>query len=78
MTLLSHASWEHFYSFIISCYYRNGYVAGEDLEYLLAEAGFGEYYREKLCTVFEHGWRLLDQLPENQLRAWKRRLREKE
>jgi hypothetical protein len=78
MTLLSHASWEHFYSFIISCHQRNEYVAGEDLEYLLAEGGFGGYHREKLCTVFEHCWRLLDQLPENQLRALKRRLRKKE
>lgn len=73
---LNHHDWEHFYSFISISYHRNKYVAGEDLDYLLAQDGFGEYYREKLCMVFEHGWRLLAY--ENPEKERKRQLRQKE
>jgi len=75
-TFLSRVSWRHFYDLIIYCHRRNEYLNYEGLEYLLKEAGFNDYYCEKLCSIFEHGWDLLDQLPESKLRAWRKEMRQ--
>jgi hypothetical protein len=77
-TFLSRDSWKHFYEFIIYCHRRNEHLGYEELEYLLKEAGFNDYYCEKLCCIFERGWDLLDQLPESKLRAFRKKIREQE
>jgi hypothetical protein len=77
-TFLSRISWRHFYDFIIYCHRRNEYLSYKELEYLLKEAGFNDYYCEKLCSIFEHGWDLLEQLPESKLRAWRKKIRKQE
>jgi hypothetical protein len=74
-THLSRINWKHFYDFIICCHGRYEYFSYEELEYLLKEAGFNGYYCEKLCSIFEHGWDLLEQLPESQLRARLKQMR---
>lgn len=74
-TFLSRISWRHYYDFIIYCHRRNEYLSNEELEYLLKEAGFNDYYCENLCSIFEHGWDLLEQLPESKLRAWRKKIR---
>lgn len=77
-TLLNIISRRHFYDLIIYCHQRNEYLSYEELEYLLKEAGFNDYYCEKLCSLFEHGWDLLDQLPESKLRAQRKKIRQEE
>jgi len=74
-TFLSRISWRHFYDFIIYCHRKNEYLSNEELEYLLKEAGFNDYYCENLCSIFEHGWDLLEQLPKSKLRAWRKKIR---
>jgi uncharacterized lipoprotein len=53
-------------------------LSNGELEYLLKEAGFNNYYCENLCSIFEHGWDLLDQLPESKLRALRKKIRQEE
>jgi len=74
-TFLSTISWGHFYDFIICCHRTNEYLSNEELEYLLKDAGFNDYYCETLCSIFRHGWDLLEQLPESKLRAWRKEMR---
>jgi hypothetical protein len=74
-TFLSRISWRHFYDFIIYCHRKNEYLSNEELEYLLKEVGFNDYYCENLCSIFEHGWHLLEQLPESKLRHWRKKIR---
>lgn len=74
-SFLSQDSWIHFYEFIICCHKRNEGLSFEELEYLLKKDGFNDFYCEKLCSIFEHGWDLLEQLPESKLRAWRKKMR---
>lgn len=77
-SFLSQKSWRDFYKLIICCHRRNEYLTWDDVEFLLKEAGFGDYYCERLYTIFEHGWGILEELPESKLRAWRRQMREQE
>lgn len=77
-SFLSRTSWRHFYKFIICCHRRNEYVSWDEIEFLLRQAGFGEYYCEKLYMIFEHGWGILEELPDSKMKAWQRRMREQE
>jgi len=77
-TFLSQDSWIHFYEFIIYCHRKNERLSSETLEYLLKKAGFNDFYCEKLCSIFEHGWELLEQLPESRERVWRKKIREQE
>ena len=77
-SFLSRTSWRHFYKFIICCHRRNEHVSWDEIEFLLRQAGFGEYYCEKLYMIFEHGWGILEELPDSKLKAWQRRMREQE
>ena len=77
-SFLSRRSWRHYYKFIICCHRRREYVSSDELEFLIRQAGFGDYYSEKLCVIFEHGWGILEELPDSKLKAWRRQLREKE
>lgn len=76
-TFLSQLSWRHYYSFIICCHRRNEYLGLEEFTYLLKKAGFNDYYCDKLYSIFEHGWGILEQLPESKERAWRKKMREK-
>ena len=76
-TFLSQPSWRHYYSFIICCHSRNQYLGSEEITYLLKNAGFNDYYCDKLYSIFEHGWGILEQLPESKRRAWRKKMREK-
>ncbi|MBN1805112.1 MAG: hypothetical protein JW837_07675 [Sedimentisphaerales bacterium] len=77
-TFLSRYSWVHFYEFIIYCHCRNERLGSKELEYLLKKAEFNDFYCEKLCSIFDHGWDLLEQLPESKLRAFRKKIREQE
>jgi len=74
-SFLSQYSWIHFYEFIICFHHHNEWLIFEELEYLLKKAGFNDYYSKELCSIFEHGWYLLEQLPESKLRAWRKKMR---
>ena len=74
-TFLGQYSWIHFYEFIIWCHRRNERLSSKELEYLLKKAEFNDFYCEKLCSVFKHGWDLLEQLPESKERAWRKKMR---
>ena len=76
-SFLSQRSWRHYYTFIICCHWRNEYLGSGEIAYLLKNAGFNDYYCDKLYSIFEHGWGILEQLPESKERAWRKRMREK-
>lgn len=75
-TFLSQPSWRHYYSFIICCHSRKEYLGAEEIIYLLKNAGFNDYYCNKLYSIFEHGWGILEQLPESKERALLKKMRE--
>lgn len=77
-SFLSRRGWRDFYKFIICCHRRNEYISSDELKFLLRQAGFGEYYCEKLYMIFEHGWGILEELPDSKLKAWRRRMREQD
>jgi hypothetical protein len=77
-SFLGRRSWRDFYKFIICCHRRNEYVSSDELKFLLRQVGFEEYYCEKLYMIFEHGWEILEELPDSKLKAWRRRIREQE
>lgn len=58
-TVLHPLDWERFYFFIRHCSARRVRCRPGDLQRLLIRAGFGEDQSHRLCSIYEHGRRLL-------------------
>lgn len=69
---LDRRSWRDFYRLIIATHRRNRPVPLYRLRALLQEAEFSEYFRDRLSSVYETGWDLLECLPESEMRRWRR------
>jgi hypothetical protein len=51
--------WRKFYDFVRHCHARNIKIGEEEVQRLLAAAGFSERYARYIATIFQHGVELL-------------------